>query len=539
MNKNTALKSLLVGVMSLTLTGCSGESLADRPDLLSSSAHCITAPDFGGCLLSSFVTHSASLSYPEELKFSPYYAQILATGYDRELRRKEVNKFVEGSHKDRSDKAFLYSDMYLNARSKTPEGTRKAISILNNGPRTIMRDIDPLLEQWLKNSDIFDEAFTQALLMKFSEKWMLDSSVWDERPGMKLGQSSFEVLSRAFEKIGDQASANKIIADMKKQKFYPLREMLKPVYTGRKSLTDMNGEALKDAGFFVEAIKPLIEQQIAENARPKTIFSNLVYATRYGQGDNKGDRLVEMALDYAYKKNDKRSIIQFADQIIDVPIDFSNGLITTLTRANRLGQDLVLIQYLDAMGDQARIERIAKMWDPMSQRLPSGKYPTWAGGSIGDYVNILHHARRTANIVPYLQTFGDEMPAKEIARLKKSPASLAVTLEKLKKIESKTTEQATGRRQNFYPDCAKNGGVSSHKLDVQIYCANKIKSHHRRVLVKLIMAETLYEQGNYKTARELTKEALSDAAACACIKQIPFSSHDYRLSNIIVAELRK
>ena len=539
MYKFKTLKSVLAGFICVTLSACGGKDLADHPDLLTASAHCNTAADFGGCLLSSYVNHPASLSFPEKLKFSPYYAQTIETGYDRELRRKDVNKFVDADvHKDRNTRNFTLKDMYIHATSQTPEGTEKAISLLENFPSLYLNPsyLDPLLEQWMETPDIFETSFAHALLMKYSKKWMLESSAWNKHPGMTSGQSSFEVLSRAFKKVGDQASADKMIADMKKQKFYPLRQMLAPVYAGKKSLTHMDGEALKKAGFFVVAAAPIINQQIERNTAPKTILSNLAFATLYGQGDNQGYKLADKALSYAYEKNDKRSIIRFTDQVLDIPIDFSNGLLTTLTRANRLSQDLVLVQYLSVLGDQKRIEKIAKKWEPLSKRLPNGKLPNWAGASISNYMNILDHAGHTDDIQTYLQALVDnkDMQAKDKSKFKTNMTSQAVTVQKIKKIE---TQHSTQRLQSFYGRCAREGGISSHKYDVRIYCANKIQTPNRRIMAKLKLAQTLYQDGNTQKGRVLTQEALTEAEACNCVKERPFSNQSYQLADIIIAEL--
>jgi hypothetical protein len=56
-------------------------------------------------------------------------------------------------------------------------------------------------------------------------------------------------------------------------------------------------------------------------------------------------------------------------------------------------------------------------------------------------------------------------------------------------------------------------------------------------MYKLKLATKMYKEGNRKIGRDLTQQALSDAAACACLEEKPFSGNSYYLADIILAEL--
>ena len=539
MNSFKITSSSLLTFSLFFLAGCIGKDLSDHPDLLTASAHCKEAQDFSGCLLASYVNHPASLSFPEELRFSTYYAQIVQTGYDRKYRRKLVNKFVKNkAHKERMKQAFLFNDMYLHASAKTPEGTRAAISIVENDEKAGLRHLDPSFQQWLDNPAIFDNDFAQALLKRYSKSWMQKSVTWD-RTGLTPRKSPHEILSQGFEKIEDTESARKMMLVMKQQRYYPLRQMLKPVYSGQKQLSQMNGKKLKEAGFSAMAIMPLIERQISKNTEPRIILSNLAYAIRHGHADNTGDVIVEKALNYAYKRRDSRAIFQFADQIKIMPEDFSNSLTGTLKRADRLSQDVVVIQYLDALGAQKRIKQIASKWDLLSKPLSDGKLPSWTGTTTFDYTKILHHAGRASDVQKYIQAWeGKLMYLDENAEFSTTMASRAVTVEKVKKLEAEVNAMSDPNlMQKFYTRCANDGGISSQKYEVRNYCLNKIQSASHRIGYKLKLATQMYKEDRRKIGRELTQQALSEAAECACVEEKPFSDNSYYLADIILAEL--
>lgn len=539
MNGFKIISFALVGAVSIGLAGC-GKDLSDSADLLSSSAHCTTAQDFGSCLLASYVNHPASLAFPEELDFSPHYARIVQTGYDRELRRKDVNKYVDiDLHKQRNIRNFAYNDMYLYARQRTPDGTQNAIDILAKDSKAGIGHLDAAMAQWLENPAIFDQAFAHALLMRYRKSWIHKSSLWDHT-GMTPGQSPFEVLSRAFVKIGDKAVADKLIADMEKQKFYPLRTQLEPVYQGRRALNRMNGKTLREAGLSLNAIAPLINKQIEKRTAPNTVLSSLAFAIRHGHADPQGQRdaLVEAALDYAYKNKDKGAIVKFADRVLTMPIDFSNNIGATMKRSDRLQQDLALVRYLAAIGDQERIGKIAKKWDPLSTPLANGELPSWTGTSTFRYTEILHHARRSSDVQKYVQSWGGKIIRFDAdAEFTASRVSKAVTLERLKQIENELSRQSEEKRQSFYKSCAHEAGIEFHKYEVRTYCASKIQSPKHRIQAKLKISKSLYEDGKKNEGRLLLKDVLVEAANCSCIEEKPFSNQSYYLADIILAEL--
>ncbi|MDA8708131.1 hypothetical protein N9M10_02030 [Hellea sp.] len=523
------------------LTACGSKSPSNQPDLLTVSEHCNNAADFGECLLSSYVNHPASMAFPEELRFSPYYGRITQAGYDREKRRKSVNRYAKNAYaKERNTRKFKLNDMYFYARAKTPEGTAKARAFIEEDERPGVREYDPAIQQWFRDSSIFDDEFTHTLLDKYSSAWMQKSAVWDQS-GMAPGQSPFEILGRAYEKIGDSESAAKMASDLRRQKFHPLREKLMPVYTGKTKLTKLNGEDLKEVGFYPGAIDPLIDHQIANGTRPTMILSNLAFALRYGHGDRPGNDIAERALKYAFDKNDAAAIKKFADQTLSVKEDFSNGLTVLLKRADRLSQDLVLIRYLSALNDQRRINKIAAKWDPLLSPLPDGKMPILTATGSFDYTKILHHAGRAPDVKKLMEAWdGKLFRMDNDAEFITSLSSQAVTIKKVKAlVEQAPDPQANNRLQRFYIKCADEGGLASNKYKVRNYCISQIRSPAARVRGTLKLATIMYEDGESERGRELTKQALSLASDCTCVEERPFSDQSYYLADIILAELQQ
>jgi len=522
----------------LAVSGCSklGASPENTPPLMERAAPCAASADFANCLLAAYANHPASLAFPEGPELSLVYGNMIASGYDRELRRKTMNKGLKDHHKNNNTKLFQTNDMYFHALNKTADGTEQALKLLAADESAGLQHLDFIMERFLDRDRSFDPKFSRALINHYSERWMQKSAIWDQT-GMVIGRAPDEILSAAYKKLGDLSAADKQLAELKTRRFYKLRQTLKPVLTGRSKASRFNGAELKAAGFSAMAIKPWFDQKMTQNASPKLILTELAFAIRHGHADNVGDELVRDALSYALRKNDISAIKSFADQILKISEDPSNGMGTVLKRADRLSQDLVLVEFLAAIGDQNRINKVSHKWDHLSKPLPDGRLPGTTGTSTPDYTMIMHHANRTDELNTYIAANKDRLiRLDQKAEYTLSRVSRAVTVKKLKELEPDLKQASAEYQKSFYTLCAHQSGVAQHTYDVRMACADKIQSPDRRINARMRIAQKLYKDGDIPRGRKLAKEALSEIQACQCADTRPFSYSANYLADIIALE---
>lgn len=530
----------VLGAFVISASSCDRPSFVDKPEhsLMMTLAPCAAALELGQCLIGPYVNHPASIYFPESEHFRPIYDQVMASGYDREQRRKLRYRSKKKHHKNWHDRSFLVSDMFLHARAKTPASTQVAIDMLRSTDISSVDYFDSILQLWTKNSSIYDDAFTQALLDHYSKKTMLGSSLWD-LSGMEPGQSPHEFLMMAYDRLGDKNTSARIEADWKTHRSYPLAQYLKSVNRGLKNPSQLDVKELREKGFSAFAIMPWINRNIEKGTAPRKVLIEAVFAIEHGFSDRKGDDLVEKILGYAYDQGDYKAIKQFADKIVKFSEPMGNGIETTLKRSDRLSQDVVLAKYLTAIKDKMGLDKLAKKWDILSTPLADGKLPAWSGTSSVDYAMILYHAGRADDFKTYVKAHtGNLMSLDDVSEKTSGYVSRAVTVPILEAMKPEIhSELPPTELETFYNRCAREKGIAKAGFKVREYCIQYIDDPEKRVIARLVLANDLYEIGSKNAARSQVREALKEANDCGCVEDRPQLQQNYYIRDIIANEL--